>query len=331
MEVAGSNPVFVVGMNGSGTTMLLDHLGCHPLLYGFRFETKLLPHYLRHQAHYGDLRVDDDFHRLFDEMRGAFPFRQANNGAPVELPADWTTLPRTPAAIFDHLMKGFARREGKTRWCEKTPMHVLHIEALAQAWPQAQFIHVIRDGRNCAASFHRRWKYTPEASIVRWKRCLKAGRQQGLPLGKERYTESLYEALTANPETELRKVCQFLGVEFAAAMLESTRSGKRVRGLASGKIRPNDRSYAEYFSDGQCEKLEKLAGATLAEFGYPTRHPRSDIDPAPARLRFWMLRDRLRIAASTILGKLSNDRRISWTLIFGKLRRDLRHSRSRDS
>jgi hypothetical protein len=331
VEITGSNPVFVVGMNGSGTTMVLDHLDCHPQLYGFRIETKVLPYYLLRQSRYGDLREDDNFRRLFDEMRRAFPFRQANQGSPIELPAHWRNLQRTPAAIFDHLMKYFAAQDGKSRWCEKTPMHIMHIAVLARAWPGAQFIHVIRDGRDCAASFHRRWGYRPEASIVRWKRCLRAGRQQGVPLGERRYFEIQYEALTGNPEGELRKACDFLGVEFTAAMLESSRSGKRLIGLGSAKIRPNDRSYSEYFSEAQCERLEKIAGATLVEFGYSTRHPRSDVDPPSSRLRLWMFRDRVRIAASTVFSKLSNQRRISWNLIFGKLKRDLRHSRFDDS
>ncbi len=323
-----SNPVFVVGMNGSGTTMLLDHLGSHPDLYGFRLETKVLPYYLLQTARYGDMHVDRNFRRLLDEMRGAFPFRQSNKGLPVPLPSEWRSLPRTPAAIFDYLMQYFAGLEGKSRWCEKTPMHVMHIEALAQAWPAAKFIHVIRDGRDCAASFHRRWGYRPEASIVRWKSCLRAGRQQGLPLGSRRYIEIRYEALTEDPESELRRVCDFLEVEFKTVLLESARSGKRVRGLTSGKIRPNKRNHAEYFSKAVSDELEKIAGATLAEFGYATNRPQSSFDPSRSRLRLWILRDRLRTATATVFGKLLNQRQLSWKLVLGKLKRDLRHSRS---
>ena len=40
---ANSAPVFVVGMNGSGTTMLLDCLGRHPDLYAFPRKRGLSP------------------------------------------------------------------------------------------------------------------------------------------------------------------------------------------------------------------------------------------------------------------------------------------------
>jgi hypothetical protein len=59
--VPSHKPVFIVGMNGSGTTMMLDHLGRHPELFGFKTETYILPHYLLVEAKYGDLKVDGNF------------------------------------------------------------------------------------------------------------------------------------------------------------------------------------------------------------------------------------------------------------------------------
>jgi hypothetical protein len=152
-----------------------------------------------------------------------------------------------------------------------------------------------------------------------------------VPLGERRYFEIQYEALTGNPEGELRKVCNFLGVEFTPAMLESSRSGKRIIGLGSARIRPNERNYAVYFSKAQCERLDKIAGSTLTDLGYTSSNPQSDVNPPATRLRLWMFRDRLRIAASTVLAKLTSRRRFSWNLIFGKLKRDLRQSRIDDT
>jgi hypothetical protein len=325
-----TDPVFVVGMHGSGTTMLLDHLNSHPGLYGFPLETKILPYYLRRQSRFGGLEDDVKFLNLFDEIRAAFPFRIMNGGLPVHLPADWRDLPRTPAAVFDRLMTCFASRENKTRWCEKSPMHVMHIAELARAWPGAQFIHIIRDGRDCAASFHRRWGYTPEATICRWKRCIRAGREQGPPLGEQRYIEVRYEALTAHPEPELRRICRYLRVDFTDALLASSRSAKRVRGLDSKNIRPNDRSHTDHFSAMQCDRLERIAGSMLANLGYSTQHPLSDKDPPSAKLRLWSFRDRLRVGAFAVFEKLSTGRGPSWNLMIKKLQRSLRQTSSDD-
>ena len=323
--------MFVVGMNGSGTTMVLDHLNSHSALFGFRLETKILPYYLRRYTKFGDLALDDNFQRLFDEMRSAFPFRKVNKGRPVELPDGWRDIRRTPAAIFDFLMCHFASLVGKRRWCEKSPMHVMHIAELAEAWPEAQFIHVIRDGRNCAASFHRRWGYSPQASMYRWKRCIREGRRQGRPLGQRRYLEVYYEELTAEPERVLSGVCRFLEVGFEDSVMGTSRSAKRVRGLDSNSIRPNDRTFADYFPKSICESLERIGGVTLSQLGYSASYPDSDADPPALMLRYWMLRDRLRAAANALFGSGDEKSRPSgsyWNLVFKKLQRGLRQSRT---
>ena len=54
-------PVFVVGMNGSGTTMMLDSLGRHPELYGFPSETQMMPYIISQAPKFRDLEIDDNF------------------------------------------------------------------------------------------------------------------------------------------------------------------------------------------------------------------------------------------------------------------------------
>jgi hypothetical protein len=320
-------PIFVVGMNGAGTTMVLDRLNSHPQLYGFRIETKILPYYLSHASRFGDLAVDANFRRLLDEMRSAFPFRKVNAGRPIEAPEGWQRLTRTPAAIFDRLMRDLAQREGKHRWCEKSPIHVLHIPQLAEAWPNAQFLHVIRDGRDCAASFHRRWGYTPQASVFRWKNRVRAGRQAGLQLGAQRYLEVRYEALTSRPDLEMERVCRFLGVDYDEAMLTSERTAKRVGGIDSAEIRANDRSFAGYFTPEQCRRMDRIAGAALAELGYQTSDPGGDIDPGPLSRALWTVKDRVNVALRGIAKKVISGRGPSWGLMLRKLQRTVRQPR----
>lgn len=144
--MSGKGPVFVVGMNGSGTTMLLDHLDSHPELYGFPLETKILPDYLGGTRAETSLQNDDAFRALFDEMAKSYTFLVENDGRPVPLPPSWQKLPRTPAGIFDYIMTYFAGHEAKSRWCEKSPLHVQYISLLSTSFPDAKFIHVIRDG-----------------------------------------------------------------------------------------------------------------------------------------------------------------------------------------
>jgi hypothetical protein len=319
-------PVFVVGMNGSGTTMLLDCLGRHAELYAFPKETRLIPYLMARERSFGDLASEANFRALWDEVRGLAVFRELNGREPVPLPDDWLDRPRSLAAILDAVFRHFAQAEGKHRWCEKTPQHVQHLEALSRLFPRARFVHVIRDGRDCAVSFHRRWKRRPELTVFRWKKVVSMGREQGRRLGSVRYHEVRYEDLTAQPEQSLTRICRFLGVPFDAAVLQSAqpylqaRAGRRRDGLQR-----NSGKWRSYFQPKTADRLERIAGRTLAECGYATRQPDSDRDVAQWQRKYWSLAESAREFAREIWRKLNGDLERPWRVILIKPMTALRH------
>jgi hypothetical protein len=321
-----SPPVFIVGMHGSGTTMLLDHLNSHSMIFGFRLETKILPYYLRNAYRYGDLSDDEAFLRLFSEMRHAYPIRKANAGRPLPLPDDWRRTARTVGSVFDNLMTQFASRESKARWCEKSPLHVLHMVELSKVFPGAQFIHVIRDGRDCAASFHRRWRYDPANTIQQWKECIRAAHAQRVALGSRAYHEVRYERLTSQPVPVLRQVCDYLELPYEPAILISSRSAARVRGVESRQILRTDRSFRTYFDSAVIERLERIAGSTLHALGYETRYPDADRDLPAMRLRIVRLRDQLRLGVARLGQNVLGARKLPWKMLWLRFRRGMRQN-----
>jgi hypothetical protein len=299
MTVAGPEvqPVFVVGMNGSGTTMLLDNLGRHPSLYAFPRETRLIPFLIASQQRFGDLDKDDNYRRLWEEVLAINVFEYVNGHKPVPLPENWRDRPRGLASVLDGVFRYFAAREGKQRWCEKTPQHVQHMDKLSELFPKARFIHVIRDGRDSAASFSRRWSRTPELTIYRWKKVVALGRKQGRTLGGERYLEVRFEDLTTEPETWLRKICEFVDVPFDDAVLVSSQPylNAATRRLdqeqKSGGLQPNSGNWKTCFTKSRQRSLERIAGRTLASCGYETDAPEADRDPPAWQRRYWSARD----------------------------------------
>jgi hypothetical protein len=320
-------PVFVVGMNGSGTTMLLDCLGRHPLLYAFPKETRLIPYLIARQGSYGDLAVDANFRALWDEVRNLAVFREVNGHAPVPLPEDWAAHRRSLAAILDAVFLHFATQHGKRRWCEKTPQHVQHLASLAELFPAARFVHVIRDGRDCAVSFHRRWRRQPELTVFRWKKVVTMGREQGRRLGPARYLEVRYEDLTADPERSLRRICDFLGLDFNPAVLHSAQPYLQPSGepRRSGGLQRNSGKWRSYFPAPTLEGLERIAGATLASCGYATRYPEADTDVSNWRRRYWSVRETLREYSREIWRKLNGELERPWRVILIKPVNALRH------
>src|SRR5262245_11274798 len=140
-------PVFIVGMNGSGTTMLADSLRRHPDLYVLSKEPKVLPYFISEPGKSGDPSRPENRRRLADDIGRAMPYWHANGNKRLVLSdaelANCRSFGEVVSSIYQHL----AEREGKNRWGDKSPMNVQHIAAIAEHLPTSRFIHIIRDGR----------------------------------------------------------------------------------------------------------------------------------------------------------------------------------------
>ena len=320
-----SPPIFVVGMNGSGTTMLLDNLGRHPDLYAFPRETRILP-FLIGRAEAMDLTDDDQFLAMWELVLKQVVFELANDGEPLPFPDDWRDTPRTIAGILDRVFMGLAERQGKQRWSEKTPQYVQHITKLAEIFPTAKFVHMIRDGRDSAASFHRRWKRKPELTIFRWKKVIGEGRRQAGDLADGRYLEVHYEHLTTDTEAWLRKICAFVELPWNPVVLESSQpylKGTAMKGMGTGEagsktLVPNSGKWKAHFSERQVATLEGIAGKTLAECGYETSNPSGDRDLSKSERKRYGLRDNAIQFGREVWMKMTGQIERPWRVILAR-------------
>jgi hypothetical protein len=321
--VVTSKPIFIVGMNGSGTTMLLNSLDSHPDIYGFSRETKIIPYFIQSAGKFGDLTIDKNFRRMWDAFLGVSFFKYVNNGKSVPIPEYWQNVPRSAAGVIDGTLKYFAQKEGKSRWCEKTPMHAQHIPLLARNFPNAKFIHIIRDGRACAASFHRRWGFTPELTVYRWKHIVQEARRQGDRL-PGRYYELHYEDLTNNPEIWLKDICRFLQVPYNPRILALSHV-RQYSGSSDAVITRRKEYWRDYFSAEKIDALDCLAGKTLYSIGYKTKHPESDKEPGILRVKYWMYNDNFKHGVKILRNELAYRRSGGkWDDLSGKLLNSIR-------
>ncbi len=282
-------PVFVVGMNGSGTTLLADCLGRHPDLYMFPHEVRLLPYVLQQAPQWGDPADMAVRRRIARELCAAKPFWQVNGRRVPQIPDECLTVP-TVAGVIDAVFRHFSGREGKPVWGEKSPMNVLHIAALGAAFPDARFVHIVRDGRDAAQSFHRRFGFVPEETVYRWKRAVSEGQRQGAAIGRDRYLELRYEDFTADPEPMLRSLSGFLGLRYDPAMLQASMRMANPSLAAGGpRIAPNSGRWSSYFDAQAAQRLERIGGCKLSELGYPVDRA-GDEDPGLLTLRWWRIR-----------------------------------------
>ena len=81
--------------------------------------------------------------------------------------------------VMEAPFRAYARQAGKPRWGDKTPHYVHHIAALLEVWPDARFVILVRDGRDVALSVGR-MPFGPNnawAAASWWARGIRAGEQ----------------------------------------------------------------------------------------------------------------------------------------------------------
>lgn len=129
------------------------------------------------------------------------------------------------AAAIRSILGARAARDGKLRPGEKSAMNVLVFADLASIFPDAQFIHCVRDGRDVVASLlERRWKdprtgkvfdYCQDAGAAAryWAGLAEIGLRAEQAIGSARIRRVKYEDLVRDPRKSLSTLSDFLAVE----------------------------------------------------------------------------------------------------------------------
>ncbi|MEV0417516.1 sulfotransferase family protein [Streptosporangium canum] len=215
-------PIFVIGCPRSGTTMLQLMLHSHPRI-AVPPETRfLVPGYYRRFV-FGDLREQGNRRRLgrwiVSDKDTKFKELKLDG---EELIENIAAGPPTLGSAMGITFRSYAEQHSKSRWGDKRPSYFHHVDLLLRLFPDAQFVHLIRDGRDCVASLKEMPWYTKDVfhAVTNWAEAIDYGRRHAKNLPADSYYELRYEDLTAYPETELGKLCDFLGEDYDPAMSE---------------------------------------------------------------------------------------------------------------
>jgi hypothetical protein len=179
-------------------------------------------------------------------------------------------------------------------WGDKTPVNLTMIPELATTFPEARFIHIVRDVRDCCLSAQRAWGRHPLRTAQQWAERVPAARKAGEMLGPERYCEVRYEDVLRDPRRELERLFGFLGVATPSKTGELFRSAASGGG-ASGQrhvVAENSHKWKTTMSPGLRRSVESIAGGALSQWGYERMHP--DVVPTRVtwpKIAFYRLRD----------------------------------------
>lgn len=274
MSARRDAPVILLGVSRSGTTVLKEMLDHHPDL-AIPSESYFLPQlWDRHGEAPDPAGFVSDVGRLARIREwGVTPVDVAER-----LPSDPSFADAIQAVYC-----AYADQRGKRRFGDKTPAYMQRLEVLERAFPGAQYIHLVRDGRDAALSFlemrrQPRFNWARprglSAFAAQWRREVEGARRFG---GERagRYRELRYEDLVSDPQTTLRELCGFLGIDFDPAMLDYHRDATALVDhprLAEAPA-PGLRRWREQMAQEDAERFEAIAGELLSELGYERAYP----------------------------------------------------------
>ena len=252
--------IFNVGARRSGTFWLQRIVAAHPEVSAVPSETHLFSdgiaplferfqHSLRSSTKVGQVYIDRE--RALDAVRDLCD------------------------AVFEGMLE-----PGSTRLAERTPMHAFHLELIAEIYPDARFVHIIRDGRDAARSIVAQ-EWGPdrlEDAAAEWRDAVLAAREARL--SPEVYREVRYEELLSDPAPAVADLYRWLGLDvsdrvIADAVTESgvgANLGGAPSGIAIAKWR-------ESYSRADLTAFDGVAGQLLRDLDYPEA---GDVEPLAA-------------------------------------------------
>ena len=273
-----SAPLIVLGVRRSGTTLLRVMLDRNSRL-AVPDESYFVPQLAnRHRGAVDPREFVEDLRRL-PTLRewGVSPDEVGGRLRPGMSSGE------AIAAVFE----AYAATKGKERWGDKTPLYMQHLRTLERLFPDARFVHLIRDGRDAALSFlsmpkgimTEGWGHPRDAAgfACQWRTEVVDARALGARVGPRRYLELRYEELVERPEDALRRVCAFADLPYEPQMLGYAGtldlSAKPHQQRLEQPPTPGVRDWRADLSAEDVGAFEAIAGDVLAQLGYEVRSP----------------------------------------------------------
>ena len=170
---------------------------------------------------------------------------------------------------------------GKHRFGDKTPLYMQRLDLLERAFPGAQYVHIVRDGRDACLSFldmkrRPRFNWARPRGVggfaAQWRMDIESARRFGTSTARGRYLELSYERLVHDAQSVLREACAFLALDFEPGMLEYHRHVDKGRlidhpMLAEPVAKARSR-WCDQMPRRDIRRFEAIAGDVLERSGY---------------------------------------------------------------
>lgn len=241
-------PVFVVGSPRSGTSVLQWALRQHDELWGGEESDFLEPLIagLQEAYRFGNLR--GEYHWLHKEK------------------VTWQEFLRHVGYGVNSL---YTSRSESKRWVETTPRYTLQLPTLADMFPGALFLFMVRDGRQVVDSIRHFVNSSKHARACRtWRDHTVAGLKFAQTEEQKVY-QVMFEQLIRDPVSELKRIYEFLELDYEPASADFISGKPPINSSFPGetsahKLAPRWLSW----SPKERRVFHKIAGELLIELQF---------------------------------------------------------------
>lgn len=176
----------------------------------------------------------------------------------------------------------YAEMHNSAIWASKEPGLFRHINEIALHVPNARFVYLVRDGRDVVASMLRGHlhEFHIYFAALNWactqRLCLAAMSDHNM---RSRLHLLKYEALISDPDQEIKKMMEFVGLSYESQQLHFYKNEEVInhanrsrfwKNLSMPINGNNSNQYQNYLSKNEIKIFETIARKELNQLGYQT-------------------------------------------------------------
>lgn len=276
-------PIFVVGANRSGTTLLRLLLNAHTRI-AIPEEVQYFHSYIAgvpiekwKEPQLSRTQYTSFLDQFLSESNVVMPELDKDEVLRTLLDSGDTSL----KAPYQVVLGQWAQYHGKVRWGEKTPANLFYADVIMEMFPEAQFIHMVRDPRAGVASM-KRASFFPDDVVLN-----ALGRRKYMTAGRAILEKHVppesrillqYEDLVTRPDEVIKKLCTFLKEEYEPGMLQFHQSARQfmkeeaVSSFNAAATRPVSsegiEKWKSQLSSYEVALIERICEEEMKEFNY---------------------------------------------------------------
>ena len=288
-----SSPIFIVGTNRSGTTLLRLMLNAHSRI--------AIPEEATYfQSQYDGVPTEQwrapalssaAYRALVEDFVTSTAAIHPELDAPALIDRILNDGPHDLRRPYQLTLEAWARTTGKARWGEKTPGNLFYVDVLQEMFPDAYFLYVVRDPRAGVASMMNAPFFADDVvfnAMSRQKHAEVGLRLLQTHVAPDHWMTIRYEDLTNRPEDTLLGICALIGEDYEPAMLQYHRTAatymkeEAASSFNATATRPVTTARIDAWRDQLSARdvavIEAICADEMARYGYSPTSPALSID-----------------------------------------------------